>query len=427
MHFSGHMRHAYEFDQLGGEDAAWLHMEDETNPMVVSGLLELGGPLDFSRFTALLEGFVLSAPRFRARVVEPALGVGVPHWEPDAAFALARHVERLTLGPSEEALRGFVSRRVGGLLERDRPLWHLDVVDRGSAGTAILCRVHHAVADGFALMGLLLSLCDEHDTETIKAVTHGWSAGGVIRQAASLSRLITLPHDPQTLLKHPLTREKRVAWSHVIPLDRVKAIARGLSATVNDVLVAVVAGALRGYLVGHGDDVAEVRAMVPVNLREGAAAGNGLGNHFGLVILGLPVGVADPVERVAETSRRMARLKASPEALVALGVLRAMGWAPPQLEDLGVAFFGKKASLVLTNLPGPREQLHLAGVPLTRLIFWVPQSARMGLGVSIFSYAHEVTLGVLTDTAVVPEPQVLVEALEHELDVLVERTSAALH
>lgn len=419
------MEPAHHTEPLGGEDAAWLHLEDETNPMVVSALLELGGPLDFARFLALVERTVAAAPHFRARVDGPASGVGVPRWAPDPDFDLAHHVERVTLEPADAALRSFVGQQVGLLLPRDRPLWHLHVIDRGAAGTAVLCRIHHALADGFAQLALLQSLGDGPARPRPHTAPHGRSAGGVIRQAASLTRLIGLPHDPPTLLKHPLTREKRVAWAPAIPLAQVKAIARGLSATVNDVLVAAVAGALRSLLVAHGDEVAEVRAMVPVTLRDAPATTDGVGHHFGLVIVGLPLGIADPVERVAETSRRMARLQASPEAIVALGVLRAMGWAPPRVEDLGVAFFGKKASLVLTDVPGPRERLQLAGVPLTRLIVWVPQSARMGLTISLCSYAHQVTLGVLADAAVLAEPQVLVDAVQRELDALGARTAAA--
>jgi hypothetical protein len=361
---------------------------------------------------------VAAAPRFRSRVVEPRLGIGVPKWRVVRGFKAATHIEFLELDESDEALRSFVSQRVSKLLDRDRPLWRVYVIDRGQAGTTVLCRIHHAVADGFALLAVLLSLCDEKLKTKTEHLTHGWTPGGLVRDAVSLTRMATLPSDPRTLLKRKLTRDKRVAWSRPVPLDRIKAIARSLSATVNDVLVAAIAGALRAHLAANGEEVDEVRAMVPVNLRAGPVSTRLLGNQFGLVILGLPVGVADPADRVRETSRRMGRLKSSPEALVAREVLRVMGWAPGMVEDLGVAFFATKASLVLTNVPGPREVLHLAGLPMKRLLFWVPQSGRMGLGVSIFSYAREVTVGIMSDAAVIRDPQALVDALDHELDLL---------
>lgn len=407
------------FGPLDGEDAAWLHMEDATNPMIVNGMIETEQKLDPARFRAIVERRILSLPRFRTRVVESAVHVGVPHWEPDARFEIDRHLEHVDLGPDPEALRTFVGRTVSQLLDRDRPLWRLYVLDRGSAGTVVLFRVHHAIADGFALLAVLISLCDEDDAELAAkpTVTHGTTPGGALRGAAALGRLVGLPFDPKTPLKQPLTRVKRVAWSRPIALDHVKSIARAASATVNDVLVAAVTGALREHLRAHGKSVREVRAMVPVNLRDPQAP-LALGNRFGLVVLGLPVGIAEPAARVREVTRRMDRLKASPEAVVAHGLLRAMGWAPQRIEDLGVAFFGKKASLVLTNVPGPRTVLHLAGVPIRRVIFWVPQSARMGLGISIFSYAGEITVGVLADASVLEEPADLVDGIERELDRL---------
>jgi hypothetical protein len=409
------MRPVFSDDRLGGADAAWLHMEEPANPMVVNSLLELGGRLDFGLFQGIVERMVATAPRFRARVVEAPLGLGVPHWEPDPNFELSRHVERVVIDEGEAALRSFIGDRLGTQLELSRPLWRFSVIERDHANTIVLCRIHHSIADGFALMGLLLSLCDEHAPARVAEVTHGFTPGSLPGQAASITRLVTLLPDPKTQLKRPLSGDKRVAWTRPIPLGEVKAVAHELSATVNDVLVAVVTGGLRSFLRSRGDVVEQVRAMVPVNLRALSGSTNGLGNRFGLVILGLPVGLGDPIARVFETSRRMARLKSSPEAVVTLAVLRAMGWAPRAVEDLGVAFFGSKCSLVLTNVPGPRERLHLCGVPLDRLMFWVPQSARMGLGVSIFSYANEVTIGVLSDAAVLPEPRVLVDALEAEL------------
>jgi len=417
------MKRAYDFGPLGGEDAAWLHMEDETNPMVVTGLLELDGPIDDASLLSLLERGLASRPRFRARVVEPAFGVGVPHWEPDPDFALSRHVERITL-EDDAALRAFVGRQAGTLLDRGRPLWRTWAIDGPARGTTLLFRIHHAIADGFALMATLLSLCDEHAPEKARAETHGSTIGGVLRQAASLGRLVALPPDPRTALKRPLTRDKRVAWSDPVPLERVKDAAHAFSATVNDVLVSAVAGALRRHLVTRGEDVAQVRAMVPVNLRAGSDVPT-LDNRFGLVILALPVGVADPVERLRETKRRMDHLKASPEAIVAMGVLRALGWAPTKVEDLGVTFFGMKTSLVLTNVPGPRETLHLAGIPIRKLVFWVPQSARMGVGISIFSYAGAVSLGVLTDASVLADPNELVAGLTAELDALLARAPSS--
>jgi diacylglycerol O-acyltransferase / wax synthase len=402
--------------RLGGEDGAWLHMEDATNPMVINGLLELAAPLDPARLTVALRERVMHLDRFRMCVTER---LGGTRWDFDPQFDVARHVEHVQLEPSldDAALRTFIGAKVSALLPRDRPLWRVYVVDRPGAGSVLLYRVHHAIADGFALLGVLLSLCENAGslhTPTSHAVPQ--VVPGVVDHALALTRIALLPADPHTALKGPLTTEKRVAWSEPLSLDRVKATAKACDATVNDVLVATATGALRRYLARRGDDVAhlEVRAMLPVNLRRDVATDT-LGNHFGLFVLSLPVSGADAGGRVAEVKRRMNALKSSPEAFVTHGILRTMGWAPRFVEDLGVTFFGKKASLVLTNVPGPRERLVLCGVPVTRLMFWVPQSGRMGLGISIFSYAGEVTLGVIADAGLLPDPERFAADLHVEL------------
>ena len=377
--------------KLGGEDAAWLHMEDATNPMVVNGLLELAAPLATAQVIGLLAEHVAPIPRFRSRVVEPRGGVGTTRWELDPDFDLDRHVVHVELGDDagEDELRAFLGRTVSTLLDRDRPLWKVFVIDRPGAGSTLLYRVHHAIADGFALLGILLSLCDAApktpDPPAPRATAR--RAPRAFDHALALARVTTLPADPRTALKGLLTTEKRVAWCEPMALGEIKAIAHVRGATVNDVLVAVVTGALRRYLLraGGSGSAVEVRAMVPVNLRSPGEALT-LDNRFGLVVLALPLGVADPGARLDEVKRRMDRLKASPEALVTHGILRVMGHVPRRVEDFGVRFFGKKASLVLTNVAGPREPLKIGGVPISRLMFWVPQSGRMGLGISIFSY-----------------------------------------
>jgi hypothetical protein len=178
-----------------------------------------------------------------------------------------------------------------------------------------------------------------------------------------------------------------------------------------------VTGALGRELMAAGEPVGNVRAMVPVNLRR-AVAPQLLGNRFGLVILSLPVGMHDGELRLREVKQRMDRLKSTPEAYVGMDLLRVLGRLPLDLEELGAAFFAKKSSLVLTNVPGPREPLHLGGVKIARVMFWVPQAARLGLGVSIFSYADQVTIGVIADAHVLPHPETMVSAIDDEMAAL---------
>ena len=183
-----------------------------------------------------------------------------------------------------------------------------------------------------------------------------------------------------------------------------------MGGTINDTLMAAVSGALRRYMLDRGEspDGLDIRAMVPVNLRSPDEALKKLGNHFALVLMALPIGIEDPLERFLVVKARMDELKDSPEPAVVYTVLQVMGLAPAEIEKLGVEFYAAKTSLVLTNVPGPREKLYFAGNKIDKLMFWVPQSGRMGLGVSIISYAGEVIVGVITDQGLVPDPETIV-------------------
>src|SRR6185369_11401941 len=176
-----------------------------------------------------------------------------------------------------------------------------------------------------------------------------------------------------------------------LSLSEVKTIGRALGASVNDVLLSCVAGALRGYLVAKGDAVDGVmlRALVPVNLRPLEKAYK-LGNQFGLVFLDLPIGIENPVERLYAVRANMNALKGSYQPVLALGLLAAMGSGPKMLQETLLSILARNASAVMTNVPGPQQPLYLAGGRIDSLMFWVPQSGNIGMGVSIISYDDQV-------------------------------------
>jgi WS/DGAT/MGAT family acyltransferase len=240
-------------------------------------------------------------------------------------------------------------------------------------------------------------------------------AGGT----TAFGRLVLRWPDPKTIFKGPLGIPKRAAWSEPIPLADVKTIGKGLGGTVNDVLLTAMTGGLRRYLQGRGERVAGLnfRAFVPVNLRPPDAELE-LGNKFGLVFLSLPVGIADPVERLRELKRCMDGLKGSLEAPVAFGILNAIGMSPARIQDIVVNIFGTKGTAVMTNVIGPQERIYLAGAPLEAFMFWVPQSGRLGMGVSILSYAGQVWMGVITDEGLVPDPETIIAGFQAEFDEL---------
>jgi WS/DGAT/MGAT family acyltransferase len=196
-------------------------------------------------------------------------------------------------------------------------------------------------------------------------------------------------------------------------------VGRRSGATVNDVLLAAITGAFRRYLQDQGDAVDNLcfRAAVPVSLRSPSADVE-LGNRFGVVLLPLPVDIADPAERLSELKRRMDERKGSLEVPVAFAVVKALGKIPAQIQNAIVSSGGTKATAVMTNVMGPQQRLYLAGAPLEALMFWVPKSGQVGVGVSILSYAGQVRLGAITDAGLVPDPGALIAAFHAEFDGL---------
>jgi hypothetical protein len=160
-------------------------------------------------------------------------------------------------------------------------------------------------------------------------------------------------------------------------------------------------------------DGLDIRAMVPFSLRRPEEF-NKLGNRFGLVLLSLPVGVRDPLQRIHMLKQRMDEIKSSPEALVAFAILGAMGLTPIQVEELILKFFAAKATAVMTNVPGPREPLYLAGQLIRGVMFWAPHPGNLGLGVSIISYNGAVAVGIVTDKGLAPNPDEIVAGFQAE-------------
>jgi WS/DGAT/MGAT family acyltransferase len=446
---------------LSNVDTAWLRMEDPTNMMMITGVMVFGAPMDFERLRATLGHGLLGYDRFRQRVCQPAFGRA--YWADDPDLDLNYHIQRITLPPpgSQADLQELASLLASRQLDFSRPLWQMHLVEDYGDGCALICRLHHCIGDGLALVHVLLSLTTTQPDEpwplpepgTKRRSRRGrfargrFSLGRLARPAGqatkallgqcremrakpsrvgdlarmggdgavALGRLVLRWPDPKTIFKGPLDVPKRAAWSAPLPLQDVKAIGKGLGGTINDVLLTAMTGGLRRYLQIRDEPVdgLNIRAVVPVNLRRPGTE-HELGNKFGLVFLSLPVGIADPVDRLQELKRRMDALKGSLEAPVAFGILNGIGMSPETIQDVVVNIFGTKGTAVMTNVIGPRERIYLAGAPLDSLMFWVPQSGRLGMGVSILSYAGRVWMGIITDEGLVPDPEVIVAELEAE-------------
>ena len=288
--------------------------------------------------------------------------------------------------------------------------------------TDISVKALGAVGDGAArslgLLGDPEGMKDGIEKGFQKGISGSIDMARVLYQLASDSAALALmPDDSKTRLKGKPGGKKKVAWCQPIPLEDVKAVGKALNCSINDVLLSCVAGALGEYLKSLGDDVTgqEIRAMVPVNLRP-SDQGNDqtnqaqkLGNRFGLAPLVLPIGLENPIERVYEVRKRMRALKGSYQPLLAFSLLAVAGLLIKPAQDMMLNLFARKTTAVMTNVPGPRDKLKFCGATLEQSMFWVPQSGDVGLGVSILSYGGGVQFGVITDSALCPEPQRIID------------------
>jgi diacylglycerol O-acyltransferase len=432
-------------ERMSGADAAWLHMDRPTNRMVIHCVVWFDRPVDWAAAANRVhDRLVLRYPRFRQRVREPSVPLGpvaAPQWLTDRDFRMEHHLRYATLpAPGDTpALHRYVAAQMPRALDLARPLWELHFIDGYGNGSALLVRLHHAVADGIALMQLLRSLGDDYVepapapaagvADEVRRAVGGaihWMAGtGLLdlvefagATAASLAKLGLPRQDRRTVLRGTLGVEKRVAWCEPVPLDAVKTFASEVGSTVNDVLLAVIAGALRRYLIAHDSLVDEIGAVVPFNVRPlDRPVPLELGNKFGLVFPTLPVGLADLRARIAAVKRAMDEIKLSRQGWLTFGWLTTVGRTPTEMENALIDLYAGMGSVIITNIVGPPTPVALVGTPAAGMLAWVPTSGPIGLGVSIVSYAGALTVGLVVDARLVSDDDRLLAALEVELRV----------
>ena len=451
---------------IGPVDTMWLNMDRPNNLMVIDSVMWFDETIDVELLGPLLQRRLVDRyPVFSQRPAAPSNLFGMPHWEDDPDFDLSRHLRRATLpGPGgTEALQGFVETRMSVPFDRAHPLWEVILVEGFGSGCALVSRFHHSLADGLALSQVLLSLTndspavdldelDVHETSPppsggligaarslrdtgAQAVRGGLQAMSLIPELANPSRAIDLlelgwktgiiadklllGHNPPTLLSGEPGVEKRAVWSGPRTVSDVKRVGRLTGATVNDVLVAAISGAVNTYLRDQGADPVDLTTMVPVNVRPPhQPLPRELGNKFALVYLRLPTGLTPPLQRVAESKRRMDSIKVSPEAVITFGLNTLIGRIEPHLSKAIINFFSSKAIGVTTNVVGPQQQRYVAGVPIAGVVSWVPGSGRQTLGVCIFSIAGTVRVGFKVDATTIPDPEKLVHAFDRDMDHL---------
>jgi len=464
--------------RMTNADNFWLCMDEPTNLMVITGFMEFEKPLEFKRLYATIESRLASFPRFQQRIVLPKTGLGVPNWEADKHYDLRSHLHRVALPtPGDKTtLQEMMANLTVTPLDPNKPLWQVHLIENYGQGCALFFRIHHCITDGIAGIHVLLSMADTDPDapwpkskqphkpppfslssllpinamvdNVKKTVATTQKIGKQVAKelekalydpnhlkelakissviptdfASVLSKYTLMSSDPNTAFKGKLGVRKRIAWTESMALDKIKKVGRAIStATLNDVLIATVTGAMRRYLKTRHTRVNKLnlRVTVPVNIRKPGTEFE-LGNKFSLVFLPLPVHLEDPVLRLKEVKRRMDQLKTSPDPYINFALLSAIGYLPPVLAKRVAALFGSKASGVLTNVPGPRQPLYFAGQKVENFMFWVPRSGQIGLGISIFGYDGKVTVGVASDEGLMPDPEVLLEGFEEEFNTLLD-------
>ncbi|MGY1690003.1 WS/DGAT/MGAT family O-acyltransferase [Geodermatophilus sp. SYSU D01105] len=455
-------------ERLTTLDASFLYLERPDSPMHVAGVLVLEPPDGgVEAIASLVEARLPLVPRYRQRVLEVPGHLANPVWADDPDFDVEYHVRRSAVPrPGTEAqLLDLVSRVTARPLDRARPLWEVYLVEGLADGRiAVITKTHPALVDGLGAVDIGQVLLDDSPDaqlpepepwrpRRLPSVAHlvrdavaeyvqrptavvdtarqavgdvratgmrlTGAARGVVRTARSA--IFPAPHSP---LNAGGGRQRRVAVARAA-LDDVKQVRKAHGGTVNDVLLAVVAGALRDWLLSRGQAVVgstSVRALVPVSVQsEGEEAP---GSRVSSYLVDLPVGEPNPRVRLARISYAMRGVSQHGRSVGAGTLVALTGFAPPTLHALGAraarGLTRRMSNLVITNVPGPQVPLYAAGGRMLEVFPVIPLAPGQGLSVGITSYDGHLFFGLNADRDSVGDVDVLADLLEQEIGVLVE-------
>jgi diacylglycerol O-acyltransferase len=454
-------------ERLTRLDASFLYLEEPDTPMHVGGVLVLerppGGVEALARLVAARLPLV---PRYRQRVAEVPGHLADPVWVDDPDFDIDYHVRRsgLPRPGTETQLLDLVSRLTSRPLDRRRPLWEAYLVE-GLSGdrVAVVTKTHPALVDGLSALDigqvlldvdpdaptppveewrprrppsgarLVWGALDEYARRPSRVVDTAWGAvidvrstaarltgvaGGLLRTARK-----TIMSAPSSPLNASLGRQRRVAVARA-ELDDLKKIRKAHGGTVNDVLLTVVTGALREWLLSRGEPVVvgtSVRALVPVSMRDEDAAAT---NRVSSYLVDLPVGEPNPRVRLARLSYAMRGIALHGQSVGADSLIALTGFAPPTLHALGAraarGLSRRLFNLVVTNVPGPQLPLYAAGSRMLEVFPVVPLARGQGLAIGMTSYDGRVFFGLNADRDGVGDVDVLADLIEQEVGELVE-------
>ncbi|MFQ5668240.1 MAG: wax ester/triacylglycerol synthase family O-acyltransferase [Candidatus Binatia bacterium] len=445
-------------------DASFLYLERPTTRLHIAAIYTFAHPLSYERLLRYIRERLHLIPRYTQRAVMVPLNLGHPTWESDPDFDIRHHIRRhrLTGRRDRAALATLCAKLFAAPLDRSRPLWEMHLIEGYGSGCAVLAKTHHCMIDGASGVRLLNILMDPtpkppavrpvrlaprrqplpnpllHAVEGLADTAR--TQLEIARQAARLlrqpSRVLhearatadavgalartLLAGAPPTPFNGPLSERRAVAWQ-CCPLHEVKATKNRLGGTVNDVVLAVIAGGLRHYLRAHGHNVdrAELKAMVPVNVRA-THEHLKLGNRVSMMVAPLPIGITDPVERLRQVSAAMDQLKSSGQAAQMERIVALTDLLPPPLQRplARLEVSASPVNTICTNVPGPRETRYMIGEPVKMIVPLVPLAAGIGLGFAIMSYADQLTIGLNADAARLPDLWDLAAALHQSFEEL---------
>ncbi|HLG97553.1 MAG TPA: wax ester/triacylglycerol synthase family O-acyltransferase [Bryobacteraceae bacterium] len=454
------MLNAHSGDRLRSEDAVFLYLETPEAPLHIGSISIFDGKIPFQQCMEYIESRLPLIPRYRQRIVVPPFHFGHPTWEADPEFDIHNHVREVVLKRGTESeLRAFAGRHFSRIMDRNRPLWDMTVVDGLEGGrSALISRVHHCLVDGVSGVGLmnvmldpslrprkpqsrngrpaplpgaLTSLADALSTgisdmmerflsaqSTALDLAHALVSDRAQRGFDQLVRLVPELMTPVDRL--PFNRAcsgaRKVAWTE-IAMAEVKSIRESCGGTLNDVMLTVLTAAVRRYALLHrvGVKGKRLRLMVPVNVRREGME-NGLGNRVSMLPVSVPLDVTDPVELLELIRARTEALKSAHVADLIYLIATWMGMTPVPLQ----AAVGPLSSLlpvppfnmVCTNVPGPQAPLYALGHKMVTYHPYVPIANQMGLGCAIQSYNGTLFIGLSADAESAPD----VERLRQFLD-----------
>ena len=451
-------------DRLSPMDSSFLRVESAAAHMHVGWLSIVDRPRGAPRLTAAslrerVAGRLHLAPRFRQRVLPVALGVTEPVWHDDPSFVLEDHVREApdTRERDSRDLRRLAEDFFSRPLDRDRPLWEILVIPRMVRGrAAILGKVHHAMVDGVAAveLGVLLfdlaedtapaepqdwepqpppgparlavdSLADsalEQFRAAGRLAAAGRSPGRSIRIADTMRRAaLSLAEDalnpaPSSYLNVDIGPRRTLA-THAVDLERLLAVKRAEGVSLNDVVLAVCAGALRRFARERGDAPSDLRVMVPVNVRGEDSSPPAAGNRITFAFVELPVGAATAEGRLRRVVAQTSELKTSGRIAGSTMLLQGLGALPEPLKDRAarLAASPRLYNLTVSNVPGPRMPLYAAGGRVRSIFPVIPIPDRHALAIGVLTYDGRAHFALYADPEALPGTARLAALLEDEL------------